>query len=364
MRVLYGVVGEGMGHAMRSAVILEALVERGHEVRIVVSGRAADYLEARYPEQVTRITGLTMVYEDNVVKKMQTALQNLKAAAGLPSNLEQFLQMARDFVPDVVVSDFESWTYVFAKSRSIPIVSVDNMQVISRCAHPDAVIGDEGKDYQVARKLVRAKLPRCNAYLVTTFFHPQIERPRTSLHPPILRRAVLEARARRRRGDHVLVYQSGTSHDTLLDELAAVDDAQFRIYGMKRDLQQAVTTGNITHCPFSEHGFIEDLTTARAVIAGGGFTLMGEAVYLGKPMLSVPLVGQFEQVLNANYLRELGYGERARTITADVVRSFLSRADEYARNLEDFEHDQNRGLLDTLEQQMQRAVAEGARGVD
>ena len=40
MRILYGVVGEGMGHATRSAVVLSHLIARGHELRVVVSGRA------------------------------------------------------------------------------------------------------------------------------------------------------------------------------------------------------------------------------------------------------------------------------------------------------------------------------------
>jgi hypothetical protein len=38
------------------------------------------------------------------------------------------------------------------------------------------------------------------------------------------------------------------------------------------------------------------------VIAAGGFTLMGVSVYLGRPMLAIPIRGQFEQVLNARYL--------------------------------------------------------------
>ena len=33
MKILYGVVGEGMGHAMRSRVVLEHLVGQGHEMR-------------------------------------------------------------------------------------------------------------------------------------------------------------------------------------------------------------------------------------------------------------------------------------------------------------------------------------------
>lgn len=360
MKVLYGVVGEGMGHAMRSGVILEELTARGHEVRIIGSGRAADYLSQRYPSQVTRITGLTMVYEDNVVKKVKTALRNLEAARGLPGNLRRYLEMAADFAPDVVVSDFESFTYWFARGQRIPVVSVDNMQIIARCKHDPEIKAGERKAFLLAKGIVKAKLPRCNAYLITTFFYPPVKKPRTTLHPPILRRIILEARAKVRSGEHVLVYQSGTSHDQLVDELRRVD-APFRIYGLKRGLDAELTEGNLTFCPFSEDRFIEDLASARAVVAGGGFTLMGEAVFLGKPLLSVPLVGQFEQAINAAYLAKLGYGERVPAITAAAVQAFLGRVPRYAENLADFEHDGNEGVFRELAHAMDAAVEEGAR---
>jgi uncharacterized protein (TIGR00661 family) len=48
MKILYGVVGEGMGHAMRSRVVLERLVARGHEIHVMASSRAADFLASRY----------------------------------------------------------------------------------------------------------------------------------------------------------------------------------------------------------------------------------------------------------------------------------------------------------------------------
>ena len=41
MKIIYGVVGEGMGHATRSRVILEHLLSEGHEICVVVSGRAS-----------------------------------------------------------------------------------------------------------------------------------------------------------------------------------------------------------------------------------------------------------------------------------------------------------------------------------
>ncbi len=48
MKILYGVVGEGMGHAMRSRVVLEHLVAQGHELEIMASGRATDFLSKRF----------------------------------------------------------------------------------------------------------------------------------------------------------------------------------------------------------------------------------------------------------------------------------------------------------------------------
>lgn len=361
MRILYGVVGEGMGHAMRSAVLLEHLTAAGHEMRIVGSGRAADYLAERYPDKVTRITGLTMVYEDNVVRKMKTLIANLKSIRDVPENFRLYAKMAREYSPDVVVSDFESWTYAFARGQDIPVVSVDNMQIIPRCHHDDDIIADQIESFLLTKNIVRAKLPRCNAYLITTFFYPRVKRDRTSLHPPILRKIILDAKARISGGEHVLVYQSATSHDSLVDELKQVD-VPFRVYGLKRGLEEDLVDGNLTHRPFSETTFIDDLASARAVIAGGGFTLMGEAIYLGKPMLAVPLVGQFEQLINSAYLEKLGYGMRTDDIDANTVKTFLAQTDRYAANLATFEHDDNRGVLERLDAAMAEAIEEGARG--
>ena len=48
MRILYGVVGEGMGHATRSRVLLEELTKE-HEVHIVVSNIPRTHLTTPAP---------------------------------------------------------------------------------------------------------------------------------------------------------------------------------------------------------------------------------------------------------------------------------------------------------------------------
>jgi len=356
MKILYGVVGEGMGHAMRSRVVLEHLTAQGHEVEIMASGRATDFLQRRFAD-VNRIHGFHMLYEENRVRRGKTVWSNILAGTtGIPQNIAAYFELVRDFRPEVVISDFESWTYLYGKLHGLPVISVDNMQVINRCTHPPEVIDGHEADFQIAKAFVKAKLPGCRRYLITTFFRPPVRKRDTSLHPPILRPEVLEAKSSR--GDHLLVYQTAEGNETLEETLRATG-MPCRVYGMRRGITVDAVEGTLTHRPFSEQGFIDDLASARGVIAGGGFTLMGEAVYLHKPMLAVPLGGQFEQILNARYLEREGYGMCAERLDDPrTVHTFVNRLDEYQARLASYHQDGNTDLLGALDDAL-AAVAIG-----
>lgn len=345
MRILYGVVGEGMGHATRSRVTIEHLLQQGHHVEIVVSGRAHEMLRKHFTD-VHRIHGWHLVYEDNEVKKTRTAWSNLKAlAAGIPRNIAAF--DLKGFEPEVVISDFESWSYLFGMANHIPVISIDNMQIISRCFHEPDVLADYMTEFLLAKGIVKSKLPGAHHYVITSFFYPEVRKERTTLVPPILRPEVLAAHASQ--GDHVLVYSSADSADTLQEVLKSFPDQAFIVYGIKRGIAQVEQDGNLSHQPFSENGFIAHLASARAVIAGGGFSLLGEAVYLHKPLLSVPLVGQFEQILNARYLQKLGYGLHRDEVSREAVTELLQRSDEFRNNLASYQQDGNAKLFATVD---------------
>jgi uncharacterized protein (TIGR00661 family) len=351
MKILYGVVGEGMGHAMRSRVVLERLVAQGHEIHVMASSRAADFLAARF-SGVRRIHGLHIVYEENRMLRGRTLWSNLVAGtAALPDNVAAYFELIREFRPGLVISDFESWTWVFAKLHRLPILSIDNQQIIGRCVHPAEVIQGHEADFRITRAFIRAKLPGCDHYLVTTFFHPETCRPRTTLIPPILRPEILAARPRR--GDHLLVYQTAEGYQGLLTTLAGTG-LECRIYGLRRGIQEEQVEGSLRFRPFSEAGFIEDLATARAVIAGGGFTTLGEAIYLRKPTLSVPVGGQLEQVLNARWLERLGYGRAADALDPAAIHGFLQAVPGCEERLAGYEQDGNERLYAELDRQLER----------
>lgn len=352
MRILYGVVGEGMGHATRSSVILEHLTKQ-HEVHVVVSGRARDYLAQRF-ENVHKIWGLTIQYEGNSVRKLGTLLENLKGAVkGFPENIRAYFDLVDDFKPDVVVSDFESFSYLYATNHMLPCISVDNMQIINRAKHEPELLAGHEREFELTKNIVKAKLPGCFHYLVATFFYPELRKDRTTLLPSILRPEILAAKSEP--GEHLLVYQTSTTNTQLMDALKA-SGLPCKVYGVRRGIKADEVDANLTFRPFSEAGFIDDLRTARAVVAGGGYTLMSEAVYLHKPLLSLPVQGQFEQTLNALYLQRLGYGRHAEVLDKPTLDAFLAEVPRCAETLKGYSQDGNKLMLASLDEQIALAA--------
>ena len=309
MRILYGVNGEGMGHATRSQVVVESLLER-HEVRVVASGAAHAYLSGVLPD-VEEIMGAKFVMEDGEIRRWATVRRNVAdAAGGAPQSIRRWLEMTRAWRPDVVVTDFEPLAAIYARVSRAPLIAVDNINMLDRCKHDDEILDGHREDYAIARAVTRSMVPNAVRYIVTTFFRPPLAKNQTMLVPPILRRAIVDAAPEE--GDHLLVYSSGEENAMAALRASGIP---CRVYGMRGGPAEGTTDANLEFKPRSNEEFVEDLRTARGVVAGGGFSLMSEAVYLGKPMLAMPLFGQFEQALNSRYLEREGYGVAATELT-------------------------------------------------
>ncbi|MDO7885268.1 glycosyltransferase family protein [Hymenobacter cheonanensis] len=346
MTILYGVPGEGLGHATRSKVLIAWLLAQGHDVRAVSSSRAFALLDKAFPGRVLEIKGFHLAYKQLTVSKSRTVSLTLRSAPeALQVNFRQYRQLLHGFRPEVVISDFESFSYFFAKLLRVPVISIDNMQIISR-AHLDVTVpAAERENYDLARYIVRAKLPRARHYLITTFFELPLRlryAERTTLVPSIIRPEIQAASPTT--GDYVLVYQSATTQADLIDILQQLPEQEFRVYGFNKDEAH----GNVLLRPFSEAGFIAELAASRAVLTNGGFSLISEAVYLHKPVCAVPIPAQFEQWLNAAEIEKRGYGRHFEAITPANVQAFLAGLPQFEAALASYRQNGNEVLFARL----------------
>ena len=215
-------------------------------------------------------------------------------------------------------------------------------------------------EYQITKAFVKAKLPGCDHYIITTFFFPTIKkkyREDTTLVPPILRKSILDVKARAKFGHHVLVYQTSTSDKTLIPTLNSIEGERFIVYGLRKNAHN----GNCQIKEFSEDGFVEDLASAKAIVSNGGLSLIGEAVYLGKPVYSVPVKHQYEQMMNARYIEELGYGLCADSIDGDMLRMFLREQPRYAARVARHTQEGNEVLFTTVDKLVKQLAKANAK---
>jgi uncharacterized protein (TIGR00661 family) len=355
LKILYGVNGEGLGHATRSEVVIRSLLAR-HDVRVVASGAAFRFLRARLP-RVDEIFGPSFAMEDGEIRRWATFRHNLAGAPrALPATVRHWLDVVDRWRPDVVVTDFEPLAGLYARTAHVPLVCVDNIHMLDRCHHDEAIVGAEHDDFAVARAVTRAMVPTAGDYVIPTFFRPPLARGRTTLVAPILRPEVVAAVPVR--GEHLLVYSNGSP--ALLDALRATG-VPCRVYGMRDGPKVGTSDGSIAFRPRSAGGFLEDLRSARAVVTGGGFSLLSEAVILGKPALAIPLHGQFEQLMNARYLEREGFGVCAREVGPGTLSAFLDGLPGFEARLAAYDREGNAAALTTIERTVTAAAADDRR---
>ncbi len=327
IRIMYSLCGEGLGHAIRSAVVIEYLIRNGYQLVVFASGRAYKYLDQKF-ENIHNIGGFNTVYKDNTVKNRQTFVYNMRnVPSDLVGNLNKMYRISQIFKPDLVITDFEFYANLLSHILHIPLISIDNQHILTEGSYktPDKYAIDKF----LSESVVHAFIQSPDKILIYSYFFPRLRnRNKTHYVYPIIRDKIynLEVEVK----DHILVYQTSQSNDKLFELLKNNPEHEFIIYGFDKD----EVDGNLTYRKFNEDQLYEDFKDAKFVITNGGFSFITESLQLEKPVLSIPVKKQFEQILNALYIDKLGYGKYFEILTQPKLDFFLENVETYRANIQ------------------------------
>jgi uncharacterized protein (TIGR00661 family) len=335
--ILYGVNGEGAGHSTRAKEVLSHLVANGHSVHVASFDRGLRNLQSDF--DVTEIYGFRFSYVNNRVRYKRTIAKNLITVPQAAKSLRRLNDLVDEWKVDLVITDFEPLTCHVGHKKRLPVISIDNQHCLTNTAvtYPK----EYRRDAAAAKLVTRLMTPRANAYLVISFFSAPVKKSNTFLFPPLLRQEILQASPTA--GEHVLVYV--TSPAPALAKLLSSVRCRFVAYGFGRE----GTEGNTLFKKPSLDGFFADLVSARAVVANSGFSLVTEALHLGKPYLAVPVKHQFEQIFNAYWLQKSNYGAYWEDINKERVEAFLYNLPHYRESLAHYPRQGNSALLAKLD---------------
>jgi uncharacterized protein (TIGR00661 family) len=274
------------------------------------------------------------------VRYGRTFTKNLITAPEARRSFSRLSELADQWQIQLVCTDFEPLSCYLGHRRKLPVISIDNQHCL---INAEITYPRQYRREAAAAKLVtRLMTPRADAYLVISFFDAPARDPHTFLFPPILRSEILQARPTH--GEHVLVYV--TSPASAMAELLRKVNCRFVCYGFNRDGEE----GNIVFKKPSLDGFLQDLIGCKAIVANAGFSLVSEALHLGKPYLAIPVKKQFEQVFNAYYVDKMKYGVYWGELNKERIEAFLFNLDAYRAALANYPRAGNAALLRKLDE--------------
>ncbi|MBT5503765.1 hypothetical protein HN858_01640 [Candidatus Falkowbacteria bacterium] len=337
-KIIYSLAGQGAGHGSRSKEIIAHLVGEGHELKILSYNQGYDLLKKFF--KVEKIFGLTFDYHDNQVRILPTVYKNALRLPQAKASLQKILKLINSFKPDLIITDFEPLACIAANLKRVPLVSIDNQHALT-----DTIVKyprEHEKDATLAKAVTKLLIFNTKINLVISFFKTKPKNKKTFVFSPILRSEVLQAKPKQ--GDYILVYVTSPSHD--LEKVLLEVNCKFICYGFNKEGKQK----NLLFKKPSKDKFFLDLANSKAVIANTGFTLIGEALHLGKPYLAWPVRSQFEQILNALYIEKSGYGLHADQLDMITIKKFLKSLPKYRRKVKKYPRQDNRRILKKVDQ--------------
>ena len=284
MKILYAIQTTGNGHLARAQNIIPKIKEVA-ELEIITSGPKNDFLLEEKP--IKHFTGVTFFYTDNgSVNWLKTIFLNnyfkfFKEVLSCP--VKKY---------DLIINDFEPVSAWSARFNNIKCFELTNQYSMSLSSVP------KPKSYNklilwAIKYIIPSKLGygyHYKKYTDRIFF-------------PIIRDKIINLRLTT--SDEIIVYLPTYSPSNLIKIINKLTvKKRWTIFSLDAKKKEKIFGVNVE--PLSEDIFLKKFASCYGIVCAGGFATTSEAIFLGKPMIVVPVEGQIEQQFNAAALKQEG----------------------------------------------------------
>jgi len=345
-KILYGICGEGLGHASRCRILISHL-KKNHDIRIVAGGKAYKFLSKEF-ENVEKIESPRLIYGGGDVRLFHSIIVMLyKSISKTPLSFIKVRKIIKNFNPDICITDAEPISHLAARFSKIKRMSIDNPQALIYRKYE--VTLKEFVSWFVLIIALKLAMFGANKYIIYDFFDKKVNDPRVLFLKPLIQEGILKQKPNM--GNHIFVYQTSASTEFIFDIFKKIDE-RFIIYGFNKELVEE----NLVFRQFNEKDFYNDISNAKAVITNGGFSVLSEALYLKKPIFSMPIKNQFEQIFNAKIIEKLGAGVFHIELTEDNLKDFIKNLNYYMENLKSYDPGNQKKKLETIGEEIQKTL--------
>jgi uncharacterized protein (TIGR00661 family) len=283
MKILYSIQATGNGHISRAMEMMPYLKKYG-EVDLFLSGSNSSL---KLEERVKfRSRGLCYFYDSRggldywkTIRRF-SPLEIIREARDLP--VEKY---------DLVINDFECITALACRIKKKKSIHFGHHASFQSENTP------RPKQKEIVGEWILRHFGRASSYIGLHFKSYD-----KFIHPPIIKKTIRDAVP----SDlgHITVYLPSYCDQQVFQQLCSIRDYSFEVFSA--EVRGPEKAGNFLFIPVDKKAFNQSLIGCHGIITCAGFETPAEALYLGKKLLVIPTLGQYEQNCNAAALEEMG----------------------------------------------------------
>lgn len=316
MNFLFIVQGEGRGHMTQAIAFGKLLETNGHRLVGVILGKSKrravpEFFEREISAPIYLIDSPNFETDENQKKVSirKTILKNSLKLKTFQKSLRATDQIVEAKNPDVILNfyDLLGGLYNFIYRPKAKFWVIGHQYLID---HPSFQFAPNRPFDKFLFRLNTALTSLGADERLALSFLPQIRYANQNMRvvPPLLRPEVKLLDSKQ--GDFYLAYMVNPGYaEEVIYFAEANPHLQIKAYWDKKEAAETeFPLSNLSFHRVHDKNFLQDMANCKGLVCTAGFESVCEAKYLGKPVMMIPVAGQYEQACNALDAEASGVG--------------------------------------------------------
>jgi uncharacterized protein (TIGR00661 family) len=312
MKFLFIVQGEGRGHFTQAITLEEMLIKNGHEVVEVLVGKSSSrslpgFFNRGIKAPVKRFISPNFLptAQNKRVSLSKSIAYNLLHLSDYINSMLYIKQRIQESGADVVINFYElltGLTYTFLRPR-VPYVCIGHQYLF---LHKDFEFPKKSElSLAMLRLFTRLTSIGASKKLALSF-RPMSDNDDITVVPPLLRREVMSLDPENRDYIHGYMVNAGYA-DQIAEYNKQHPEVAMHFFWDKPDMPEEMKVSEtLSFHTLSDVDFLKYMSGCKAYASTAGFESVCEAMYLGKPVMMIPV--HIEQDCNAYDAARSGAG--------------------------------------------------------
>ena len=313
----------------QALALYDMLKANGHEVGHVflgVSARRAipSYFMEKMGCPITKLSSPNFVTDDQnkSIRLLPTILVNLWKSPRHLKGLSIIHKVVKNYQPDLIINfyDLLGGLYNFYYRPKAKIVAVAHQFLAN---HPDFKFADFSWLDTLAYKALNFFTGYRTDLLLALSFRPYSPHKGLAIVPPLLRPKVKELLPVKGNYIHGYLLNDGYSEEVMQWHQQHPETPLQFFWDKKGETKERKIDETLSFHPINDEQFLEKMAGCKAFVSTAGFESICEAMYLGKPLMMVPVEGHFEQACNAIDAVDSGAGISATSFDLSKLVEYI-----------------------------------------